>query len=54
MSISSATESRQLQAALTMLAEVRPDLEPRLEELADAVPRKPGTSGCAQCELSWN
>jgi type IV pilus assembly protein PilB len=37
MSISSATESRQLQAALTMLAEVRPDLEPRFDELVEAV-----------------
>lgn len=37
MSISSPTELRQLQAALTMLAEVRPDLEPRFDELVDAV-----------------
>ncbi len=37
MSISSPTELRQLQAALTMLAEVRPDLEPRFDELVEAV-----------------
>jgi type IV pilus assembly protein PilB len=37
MSISSPTQSQQLRAALTMLAEVRPDLEPRFDELVEAV-----------------
>jgi type IV pilus assembly protein PilB len=37
MSITSAAQTRQLQAALAMLAEVRPDLEPRFDELIEAV-----------------